>query len=54
MRPVLHDRSFFEDDNLLGVLDRRNPVRNQNGCPVFHDRSQFLENALFGIRVHIG
>src|SRR5260370_39732615 len=54
MRSALGDSAVDQDNDLVGVADRRGTVRNQNRRTAFHDSPQSSEDALLGLRVHGG
>src|SRR5216683_1787998 len=54
VRATLSDGAVNQDNDLVGVPDRRGTVRNQNRRTAFHDSAQSGEDALLGLRVHGG
>ena len=54
MGTALSDVAVAEDDDLVGVLDGGDAVRNQNCGAALHHGAEAGEDALFGLSVHSG
>src|SRR6266852_2105253 len=54
MRSAFRDAAVDQNNDLVGVPDRRGTVRDQNRGTAFHDSAQAAEDALLGLRVHGG
>src|SRR5712692_3458443 len=52
MRSALRDGAADQNNDLVGVPDRRGTVRDQNGGAAFHDSAQSAKDAFLGLRVH--
>ena len=52
MRALFGHFTMFDDEDLAGILDGGNTVRDQNCGASLHDIFEALENALFGEGVY--
>ena len=53
VRARFNDASVIEDDNVVGVFDGRDPMRNEDSRAVLHNFVESAENGILRLRVHV-
>ena len=53
MRAGLNDATLIENNDVVGVFDGRDPMRDEDSCPILHDFGKSVENGVFGLGIYV-
>jgi len=53
-RSLFQDCSLIENDYMVGILDHRVTMSNENGCGLRTQLMERLANFVFGVKIKIG
>ena len=52
MRAYLNNATLIENDDVVGVFDGRDPMRDEDSCPILHDFGKSTKNGIFGLCIN--